>query len=98
MSVSSLSYVIDHLETRRLLASVFDNGTGVLTVNGSGNGDTVNVSLSGANIVVTISPENANDSFVAADVTSLVINCGDDDDVVTVDEDVTADVIVGGEN
>jgi Ca2+-binding RTX toxin-like protein len=94
----SRTYVIDRLETRRLLASVFDNGTGVLTVNGSNTADTVNVSLSGLNIVVTISPENANDSFTALDVTQIVINCGDGDDVVNVDEDVTTVAIIGGED
>src|SRR5687767_11822712 len=94
----SLAYTIDRLESRRLLASVFDSGTGVLTVSGSGDADTVNVSLSGLNVVVTISPENANDSFTAADVTQIVINSGAGNDVVNVEEDITTDVIVVGED
>ncbi|CAN5392060.1 hypothetical protein BH09PLA1_BH09PLA1_03980 [soil metagenome] len=94
----SLWFVIDSLEPRRLLSSSFDSGTGVLTVTGSSDADTIDVSLGGANIVVTISPENANDSFVAADVTSIVVNCGDDNDVVNVDEAITVPAIIGGEN
>jgi len=48
--------------------------------------------------VVTIAPENANDSFLATDVTQVVVNCGDGDDVVSVDESITVAAIIGGEN
>src|SRR4051812_595413 len=94
----SLWLLIDSLEPRRLLSTSMDVNTGVVTVSGSSNADTIDVSLSGANIVVTISPENANDSFLASDVTQIVVNCGDGDDVVSVDQSITLAAIVGGEN
>jgi Ca2+-binding RTX toxin-like protein len=65
---------IDRLEARKLLSSVLDPVTGILTVTGSANADTIVVSLSGANINVTIAPEGANDSFLATAVNSIVIN------------------------
>ena len=88
--------MFEHLELRTLLNATLD-GSGNLTVNGSANADTILLALNGANIDVTIQPENFSQSFPVASVNAIFVNCGDNNDTATIDAGITIAASIMGE-
>jgi len=68
--------VIHTLEPRLFLDATID-GAGLLTINGSTGDDTINVSLDGANLNVSIAPEGFAQTFPSASVTGILVLAGD---------------------
>src|ERR1700733_15102688 len=89
---------IDSLEPRRLLNANFNSGTGVLTVVGSTGADVIDLSSSGGNIVVTISPEGFNQSFAASSITAIDVLCDDGNDLLTTDAAISININAFGDN
>src|SRR4051794_40864174 len=77
------------LEARRLLSSSLSVGTGLLTVDGSASDDVIAVTVSGANVTVTVDSDATNDSYLAADVQTIVLDAKAGNDAVTVDATLT---------
>jgi Ca2+-binding RTX toxin-like protein len=87
--------MFESLEFRSMLNATLD-GAGVLSVSGSTSSDIIAVSAAGANIVVTIQPENFNQSFAAASINRIVINGDSGNDLVRIDQAVTANATING--
>ena len=88
--------MIQLLERRRLLDAVLD-GSGNLTINGSSGDDTIQITLSGTNIVVDIQPEGFNQSFAATAVNIIGVIGGDGADSIGLGADVVEDTVIQGD-
>ena len=84
---------IEDLETRVLLSHTLAGG--VLTITGTSGKDTITLKLLGNQI--TLSDDGVVSNFTPASITSILINAGDGNDVVTSDPGIIAPTtILGG--
>jgi Ca2+-binding RTX toxin-like protein len=96
---SRRSLCVEQLESRRLLAAAKGghaeiDATGVLNLSGNGKNDWIQVSTDGTQLWVTLNKQSF--TFNNADVTGILIDGGNGNDRIWVDDGVTLGAVING--
>ena len=90
--------MIESLETRTLLAATAALVKGVLTITGTADADTIDVSpKTGGKLVVRVTPSDLVKSFTASGVKHILINAGAGGDIVSIDSAILIPATINGE-